>query len=298
MSCSRATGAGFRGTTRARRTRTPFVRRLSRWRWRLSQRVRRLSRWSQWSLQELRTAPSPLRLIAGAAAVLALFFAVNGLYQVIRKPAEMFFPVSGALHKTPSETWRQYGPLFREHSTVVMTPEMLAALAQVEGAGNPVARTYWRWRLTWNPFEMYQPASSAVGMYQITNAAFRDAKRFCIHDHEVVEDGPWNEWGSCWFNSLYTRVVPSHAVELTSAFLDRSVARTLERRRIAAATLQQKQDLAAVIHLCGPGVGDAYARRGFQLTAAARCGDHDARIYLARVNAMKRYFAWRATTEE
>lgn len=298
MSRSRAATAGFRGTTRARRTRTTLVRRLSRWRWRLSPRFRWLARWSRWSLQELRAAPPPLRLIAGAAIVLALFFSVNGLYQVIRKPAEMFFPVSGALHKTPSETWRQYGPLFREHSTVVMTPEMLAALAQVEGAGNPVARTYWRWRLTWNPFEMYQPASSAVGMYQITNAAFQDAKRLCIHDHEVVEDGPWNEWGSCWFNSLYTRVVPSHAVELTSAFLDRSVARTLERRRIAAVTLQQKQDLAAVIHLCGPGVGDAYARRGFQLTAAPRCGDHDARIYLARVNAMKRYFAWRATTEE
>jgi len=38
----------------------------------------------------------------------------------------------------------QYGPLFRRHSTVVITPELLAALAQVEGAGNPVARTYWR----------------------------------------------------------------------------------------------------------------------------------------------------------
>jgi hypothetical protein len=54
--------------------------------------------------------------------------------------------VSGALTKTPSETWRQYGPLFREHSTAVITPELLAALAQVEGVGNPVARTYWRWR--------------------------------------------------------------------------------------------------------------------------------------------------------
>ena len=32
------------------------------------------------------------------------------------------------------------------------SPQLLAALAQVEGAGNPVATTYWRWRLTWNPF--------------------------------------------------------------------------------------------------------------------------------------------------
>jgi len=101
--------------------------------------------------------------------------------------------------------------------------------------------------------------------------------------------------GSCWFNSLYTRVVPSHAVELTSAFLDRRVASTLERNRIASATLQQKQDLATVIHLCGAGAGDAYARRGFRLTAGQRCGDHDVRGYLAQVNAMKRTFARLAT---
>jgi hypothetical protein len=239
-----------------------------------------------------------VQVVAGVTFVVALFFALNGLYQVIRKPAELFFPVAGTLNKAPAETWRQYGPLFREHSTAVMTAELLAALAQVEGAGNPVARTYWRWRFSWNPFQMYQPASSAVGMYQITNAAFRDAKRYCIHDHVVVEDGPWHDWSSCWFNALYTRVVPSHAVEMTSAHLDRYVDWTLVRRRIFSATLQQKQDLASLIHLCGPTAGDAYARRGFQLTATARCGDHDARAYLARVNAMKRYFAFKAAASD
>ena len=93
------------------------------------------------------------------------------------------------------------------------------------------------------------------------------------------------------FNRFYTRVVPSHAVELTAAFLDRRVASTLERHRIGTATLQQKQDLAAVIHLCGGGAGDTYARRGLRLSAGQRCGDHDARGYLAQVNAMKRVFA-------
>lgn len=262
--------------TRARRIRLAFV--------------RPLSRSGQRALGELWNAPLPVRFVAGTAAVLVILLGLNWLHQVIRKPAEMFFPVSGVLRKTPAETWRQYGPLFRAHATAVMTPELLAALAQVEGSGNPVARTYWRWRLTWNPFEMYQPASSAVGMYQITNAAFRDARRYCIHNHVVAEDGPWNDWGSCWFNGLYTRVIPSHAIEMTAAFLDRSVARTLARQRVAAATLQQKQDLAAVIHLCGPATADAYARRRFQLTAA-RCGDHEVKAYLARLNAMKSRFA-------
>jgi hypothetical protein len=290
---SRSATVGFR-RTRARPTRTTLGRRFSRWRRRLAPWARRLSRWTRWAFQQLRAAPLQVQLILLAAVVVALFFALNGIYQVVRKPAELFFPVSGTLNKAPAETWRKYEPLFREHSTAVMTPELLAALAQVEGAGNPVARTYWRWRLTWNPFEMYQPASSAVGMYQITNAAFRDAKRYCIHNNAVVEDGPWHDLGSCWFNGLYTRVIPSHAIEMTSAYLDRQVEWMLVRRRIFSTTLQQKQDLAALIHLCGPTAGDAYARRGFQLTATARCGDHDARVYLARVNAMKRYFAFKA----
>jgi len=247
------------------------------------------------ALKALLAAPLAVRLIGGAVVVVGLLFAANWLVQVVRKPTELFFPVSGTLSKTPPETWRRYEPLFRAHSTAVITPDFLAALAQVEGAGNPVARTYWRWQLASNPFELYRPASSAVGMYQITDGTFREAKRYCIHDHAVVEDGPWHDARSCWFNGLYTRVVPSHAVELTSALLDRSVASTLERRRIATATLQQQQDLAAVTHLCGAGVGDAYARRGFRLTAGQRCGDHDVRGYLAQVTAMKRVFAWLAS---
>jgi hypothetical protein len=231
-----------------------------------------------------------VRLIVGAVVVLVLWLSINLAYQVVRKPTELFFPVSGTLGKTPSETWRQYQSLFREYSTTIITPELLAALAQVEGAGNPMARTYWRWQLTWNPLELYRPASSAVGMYQITDATFREAKRYCIHSHAVTEDGPWDDVRSCWFNSFYTRVVPRHAIELTSAYLDRGVANTLERRRITTATARQKQDLAAVIHLCGGGMGEVYAKHGFRLIANQRCGDHDVRSYLALVNAMKQVF--------
>ena len=235
-------------------------------------------------------APLAIRFVVAAVAVVALWSAVNWTYQLIRKPSELFFPVSGALAKTPAETWRQYEPLFREHSTAIMTPELLAALAQVEGEGNPIARTYWRWHVTSNPFDLYRPASSAVGMYQITDATFREARRYCIHRHVVAEEGPWHDVRSCWFNALYIRVLPTHAVELTAAFLDRSVASTLQRSRIVTATARQKQDLAAVTHLCGAGAGDAYARRGFRLTAGQRCGDHDVGRYLAQVNAMKRQF--------
>jgi hypothetical protein len=62
-------------------------------------------------------APLAIRILVGAVIILAVWSAVNWAYQVLRKPTELFFPVSGALAKTPPETWRQYGPHFREHSS-------------------------------------------------------------------------------------------------------------------------------------------------------------------------------------
>src|SRR4029077_4583478 len=162
------------------------------------------------------------------------------------------------------------GPLFREHSTPVISPELLAALAQGEGGGKPVARPQCAWRWSRNPFEWYRPSSSAVGMFQITDAAFRDARRYCIHDHAVAEDGPWYDWSSCWFNGLYTRVLPSHAIEMTSALLHRSVVQVLSRHRGAKATLLRMQELAAVIHLCGLARGGGLVRRDFKLRARRR----------------------------
>ena len=105
-----------------------------------------------------RPAPRPAKFIMAAALILILWLAVNWIYQVVRKPSELFFPVSGTLFKSPTETWQQYGPLFKKYSTRVMTPDFLAAIAQVEGSGNPVARTYWRWSWSAQPFEVYRPA--------------------------------------------------------------------------------------------------------------------------------------------
>jgi hypothetical protein len=245
--------------------------------------ARRVKRW--W-----RPAPRPAKIIMGVLMILILWLSSNWIYQVVRKPSELFFPVSGTLYKSPAETWAEYAPIFKKYATDVMTPDLLAAIAQVEGSGNPVARTYWRWSWSSQPFEVYRPASSAVGMYQITDGNFAEARRYCIRDHVVVEDGSWSNWQSCWFNSLYARVIPSHAVELTSAYLDRSVANILARQGTGAATLQHKQMLAALIHLCGAGAGNEFARRGFRLIEGQRCGDHQARVYLDRVGAMKDVF--------
>lgn len=241
-------------------------------------------------LRVFKLAPSSLQIVLAFSLLFALVLILNGIYQVIRKPTELFFPVSSALNKTPAETWKQYAPIFREHSTAVMTPEFLAALAQVEGSGNPLVRTYWRFSLDREPLDMYKPASSAVGMYQITDGTFEQARRYCVHSHVVVADGPWDSPRSCWFNSLYLRVIPSHAVEMTSAYLDRVVAGILARYGIGRASLQQQQNLATLAHLCGAGAASLYARHGLQLAPGQKCGDHDASGYLARVQSMKRAF--------
>jgi hypothetical protein len=247
--------------------------------------LRRVKRWRGARLvrRTLIAAPRAVRIVCLAALVLAAFSLTNLVYQIVRKPSELLFFVGGALDKEPIETWRQYEPLFRTYSTSTITPELLAALAQVESTGNPVARTYWRWQLTWNPFAVYKPASSAVGMYQMTDAAYAEAARYCIRGNAVVDT-------DCGFTGLYTRAVPSHAIELAAVYLDRNVAAVLARAPDAAASPQQKQDLAAFIHLCGAGPASAFAHRGFQMMAGERCGDHLVAAYLAKVNAMKRQF--------
>jgi hypothetical protein len=247
-------------------------------------RLRRWRRDTRWARRKFARAPRVVRIASIITILLALFALVNLVYHVIRKPTELFVFVGNALDKEPAETWRQYGASFRAYSTSTITPELLAALVQVESSGNPLDRTYWRWRWSLNPFAIYQPASSAVGLTQMTDGAFAEAAPFCIRDHAVTDTG-------CGFASLYIRAIPSHAIELASIYLDRNVADVLARVPDAKPSPQQKQDLAAFVHLCGGGPATAFARRKFQMVADERCGDHIVASYVARVNAMKRQFA-------
>ena len=210
-------------------------------------------------LCKLNAVPMPMRVVLICIAVLAVFSVTNLVYQMLHKPTEVFALIPSELNKAPIETWRQYAPLFREYSTASISPELLAALAQVESAGNPIARTYWRWSLTSDPFAVYQPASSAVGMYQMTDAALSEAQGYCILHHSVVETG-------CSATALQSRVVPRHATELTAVFLDRKLAAILGHRRKTKFSRQQREELAAVIHLCG-----AVRRRHSRAAASDWC---------------------------
>jgi hypothetical protein len=228
-----------------------------------------------------RREPPPLAGVLLLAVV--SLAAVNFAYQVIRKPTELLGLVAPASPKLPGDTWSEYGELFEEHSTELVRPELLAALVQVESAGDPLARTYWRWRWSWNPLALYAPASSAVGVLQITDGTFAEASRLCIHDHDVAREGAWYDPRACWFNALYFRTVPGHAIEMTAALLHEQMTEILAGR---SASPEQRQRLAALVHLCGRGRAPAFAQRGFRAGPGERCGDHDLDRYLDRVQAL------------
>jgi hypothetical protein len=249
---------------------------------RLSARRRRWRRSLRSARRKLDNVPRSIQITAAVAIVLVTLVLSNLIYHVIHKPTELLFFVGHRLDKEPPETWRQYGPLFRTYATRAITPELLAALAQVESSGNPWDRTYWRWRFSFNPFAIYKPASSAVGLFQMTDPAYAEVSRFCIRANVVTDTG-------CGFGP-YIRAIPSHATELASIYLDRNVAAVLKRAGGAAPTPQQTQDVATIVHLCGGGPATAYARRRFQMLAEDRCGDHSVAGYVARVNALKRRF--------
>jgi len=222
--------------------------------------------------------------------VVSGFLLLNWMYQVIRKPGEILAPISASFSKSPESTWQNYGLLFEKHSTNIISAEFLAALAQVESDGNPIARTYWRWQWSWNPFEIYRPASSALGMFQFTDGTFAEARKYCIRDHKVAADGPWYDVHSCWFNDFYTRTIASHATELTAAYLHQSVVETLDARSVAGISAAQKQKLAAVIHLCGVKRGETFVRRGLRLASDERCGTQSLHHYLNKIKVMKKRF--------
>ena len=81
--------------------------------------------------------------------------------------------------------------------------------------------------------------------------------------------------------------MPGDAIQLTASYLDRKIATLLAKRHPAAMTQQQKDNLAAVIHLCGPGPAASYLKRGFHLTPGERCGDQDIAVYVGRVEQIR-----------
>ena len=196
----------------------------------------------------IRCVPVSVHVAVLLALAVGIAFAVNTVHWIMRKPSELLAPVSRILAKPPEETWKAYGPLFQLYSTERVPASLLAALAQVESSGNPAAHTYWRWNLKASDwFGLYRPASSSVGMYQMTDPAFQDARPYCIRNHKVVA-GLAPE--SCFHDPVLARISPADSVELTAIYLDRMIAAAQEEARVAAGAadspMEAREEAAAL----------------------------------------------------
>jgi hypothetical protein len=225
------------------------------------------------------------KVISRALILVGLFFAANFLVQIARKPAEALGLLGLGRSRSINETWHAFSRDFKRHATEITTPTFLAAMAQVESSGNPLATPKWRFHWSGSIWRWFAPESTSVGLFQFTDGAFERARKFCIHKGQVVRDGRWNDWDSCWFNWAYLRISASDSIEMTSAYLHHDVTTSLAGRKTS---LANQRRLAAVIHLCGPGRARRFIRSGFSLSSAGHCGRHDVRRYVESIEHHER----------
>ena len=209
-------------------------------------------------------------------------------WQVYKKPSELLRPFAKYFNKSPKQTWYSYYDEFKEHSEPYLTPEFLAALAQVESSGNPIAQTYWDLKLSTNIEKWYAPASSSVGLYQLTEPTFKQAQKICKKNNTYVLNQ--NEGiGPCYWNRFKTRLSASDSIELTANHLNYNIKRLVQKRDLKL-NQQKAQALASVIHLCGPGVGERLVRNAFRLESLGSCGKHNPKYYHRKITRLAAYF--------
>lgn len=218
-----------------------------------------------------------------SCTAIAVVLVANFIVQLARKPTEALGIVP-TTKKMPVETWRSYREEFIKSSTPIITPDFLAAIVQVESAGDPVAQPKWVFRFTTDITRIYAPQSSAVGLMQITEGNYGEAKNYCVREGRVETN--------CWLNNLYARFWPSHSIEMAAAFMHVQVEKFLMIYKISLVSLENQQRLAALIHLCGKGRAPEFIKNKFRVGKNfQRCGTHDANEYLSKVAMYKRQFS-------
>jgi hypothetical protein len=211
------------------------------------------------------------------------FLFVNFVVQIARKPTEAL-GLMPTTSKTPMQTWQSYREEFVSSSTNIITADFLAAIAQVESAGDPVAQPPWVFRWTTDIFRVYAPQSTAVGLMQITEGNYAEAKNYCIRDGRVETH--------CWLNNLYARFWPSHSIQMAAGFMHVQVERFMALHGVKNSNLENQQKLAALIHLCGKGRAPEFIKNQFKIGRGfQKCGTHDPNVYLQKVAMYKRQFS-------
>ncbi len=220
--------------------------------------------------------------------VLISLFLFNIGWQLYRKPTELLRPAIGFFHKSPIETWRDYQDEFQKYSGKYFRPSFLAALAQIESNGNPLAQSYWDWRFSTNWRRIFAPASSAVGIYQITNSTFLDAKRFCKKSGKLFYDATHLKLKHCKENRYASRLSAEDSIRMVSSRMEYYLNKLLRGRKLS---LQQSERVASVLHLCGVYKAKRFVKAGLSYRAIGKCGSHNPRYYYKKIQKQQRKIA-------
>lgn len=223
--------------------------------------------------------------MSGILLFIFVILLVNLAIQIYRKPAELLSVFARSEPKTIMQTWKDYKDEFQQSSTHLVSPFLLAAIAQIESGGRPLASPSWRIKINQSPLSWFSPASSSVGLYQFTLPTFEGEKKFCLKDGTVKARGPWYQFfGGCWANRFYSRLIPSHSIRLAATHWHRLSQTLFKGKRVKRRFINRA---IMVAHLCGPTRAERYVRSGGQ-KGISKCGNHSVKAYIAKVESVIR----------
>lgn len=200
--------------------------------------------------------------------VILAILLLNAAYHLFQNPIHLLSFVAHPFHKTPQETWAAYSHHFEKHGDSKVTPELLAALAQAESSGNPLAAPPWQLRMSTDLAEIYAPASTAFGLMQITKGTFQTMLQIA---REEGRPAP-----------VMTRLSVGDQIQLSAMNIRRNL-QELVGDRFHSFEARRITNLSSVIHLCGPEVGRRLVRAGFKVDRLPKCGSHWPEIYTRKV---------------
>ncbi len=218
--------------------------------------------------------------------LIPILFISNFIWHSLNHPSQIL-SLFLSFPKSPSELWNSYKDDFKDSATHRMSSEQLAALALVESSGDPFATPPWTFTWSLNPFSLYRPASSAVGLMQLTKGTSLLASRYCISDGEVIDEGEDSFFWRCWQNYFSSRLSASHSIELTAAYLTAQIDDLLQKDNISK---RAQLRLASTIHLCGKAYARKLIKNQFKLSKQWRCGTHSLYLYTKRVESYEKIF--------
>lgn len=230
---------------------------------------------------------SPIFMITFA---LFFYFFIIVSTQLIQKPAQALSLISSYFYKTPYETWVSYQSYFHKYQTLTTSPYVLAAIAQVESSGNPLATPKWEWNFKNSWHSLYAPVSSSVGLYQFTTPTFKRAGKFCVHKGEVYKDIESHQiFHPCWWSKFSTRVSASSSIRAASAYLHKEVSELQSAYSKKKLSLKSRARLAMVVHLCGKYKASLLLKKS-SLASLGYCGSHRVSYYIKKAERLVKKF--------